>query len=252
MTEAQSRIFLLLFFAAVVFYGAGCARDAYCTLDEPDVAATTAAVHYGEVPEDLRSYVRIERYSTTGRIGYCGGTVVGEHTVMTAAHCLDENEVAVVALRDGEWLGQSSSWLIHEDWDQGKGIVNSKKNEADLALIWFDEPLGVEPATVGEIPNGCYPGLRLLGEGRDENGEYLNLRTRVVYEAWHNARTIFATEGTDFGDSGSGVYVRTPEGETVLGVVSFSRRMGDADRGRGTKGFTNMVTYGKWVQDRTF
>ena len=237
-------------FVLIGMFMSGCASDGICNLDRPDVEGQVAPIVRGEPAVDSRSVLRLELASPRGLWG-CTATAIGEYTVLTAAHCIKDAK-ALRVFQEGVFVGEATDWLVHPDFDKSKGIVMSKRNKGDLALVFMDEPIPAPIATVAELPEGCYPGLLAVGYGVDENGELGGLRQRVIYEKYHNKRSIFVTEGTCYGDSGGGLYASTPDGETVIGVASFVRSK-DCTSGlpaRGDAGFTNLLTYKPWIEER--
>ena len=250
--------FLVVFIASAVLSLSGCAKDSYCELDLPEVAAIVQPIINGEVSVNRRSAVKVHN---VGRGTYCTGTIVGPHTVLFAAHCVvgsgkspgdPASQVNLSINGHPSVFGYEGNYEAHPSYD-GRGATGSLKFKGDLAVAWFDDVLPEPYASIAETPNGCYPGLIVQGYGRTENGYSRNLHERVVYETFHNKRTIFVTEGPCFGDSGGGLYVETPEGLTIIGVTSFSRAADCHAWGlRGANGYTNLYTYGAWARDRTF
>ena len=259
ISAALTYCFALAFFLFLLSGMAGCAsRDAYCGLDRPDVASQSAYIVDGALSTDARSTYLIEMRGPEG-LSLCTATRVGEFTLMTAAHCVDNGVTDIDVYREYEgrprYFGSTDEFEMHPDYDRGKGIVNSKQFEADLAVVWFDFPLPGPVASIAEAPNGCYPGLTVQGYGRSSFEAFDSvgvLRERVVYERLHNSRTIWTTEGSCKGDSGGPLYAETPEGYTVIGVTSFSKECAEGKRLRKSPGYTNLFTYGHWVRERAY
>ena len=252
---AITYIFSLAFFLYIAFFMAGCGhRDAFCDLQRPEVASIETSIINGEVSTDRRSAVEVW---LVGRGMLCTGSIVGPHTVLTAAHCVlgsgrSPGEPATrvdINVEGVYYVGADGNYEVHPDYD-GKGI---RAHKGDMAVAWFDEVLPEPYVSIAEAPTGCYPGLIAQGYGRDELGLLAGLRERGVYEVHHNTYHIFTTEGSCFGDSGGGLYAETPEGHTLIGVTSFLRNKDCTSRGRkGATGYTNLFTYGAWAQARTF
>jgi hypothetical protein len=246
---------LWLGLVALIATLAGCGhRDAFCDLDRPEVASIEMSIINGEVSTDRRSVVHVYNI---GRSTTCTGTIVGPHTVLTAAHCVlgagkspgepaKRVDVYVSGVRYG---GSEGNYEAHPDYDR-RGV---RKFKGDMAVAWFDDVLPEPYASIAEAPTGCYPGLIAQGYGVDELGLSGPLRERIVYEVHHNKPIIYTTEGNCFGDSGGGLYAETPEGHTIIGVSSHARKDDCTSRGRkGAAGYTNLFTYGSWARARTF
>ena len=70
----------------------------------------------------------------------CGGALIGEHWIITAAHCVYSTPIDKMKVRLGEWnVKQQSEKLPHEDFDIESKTVHPDYNPAtfqnDIALI---------------------------------------------------------------------------------------------------------------------
>jgi secreted trypsin-like serine protease len=104
---------------------------------------------------------------------FCGGTIVGPSTVVTAAHCAagqSPQELLVVAGRDDK---QSKAGVV----DEVTGIwvdpdYDDVHTGADVAVLTLAEPLPYRPARLNSDPELYRPGTQatVLGWGRTEEG----------------------------------------------------------------------------------
>lgn len=190
---------------------------------------SVSAYIVGGVPsQDRRATVKVFNAG-----GTCSGTIVGPHTVLLAAHCVDPQVIAV------EDFGafQVEDTLIHEGYN---GNVRT-----DLQLAYTENEL---PAPFAEIAK---PGLQCeqlvaQGYGRGSDGELheRNVETVVRYD-----EVIITTTATCSGDSGGPLYALRSDGSYVLvGVTSFGAGGEDCD---GPGGSMNLLVLGDWVEENT-
>jgi hypothetical protein len=179
------------------------------------VGSIEVAIVNGEPSVDRRStaYVQGE--------GFCSGTVVGPHTVLTAAHCV----MTDVLIEDVAWYDVVDT-LEHPDYDFPV---------SDLRLLFVEETLPEPYATIG-LPGECY-GLVAQGYGFGSNGE---LNERVVNEVGRSHGFINTDEGVCNGDSGGPLYALTEDGPVLVGVTSWGTSEPNVCIG-GTNGFTDLT-----------
>ena len=74
----------------------------------------------------------------------CGGALINEHFVITAAHCVYNTPIKSMKVRLGEWnVREQSERLPHEDFEVEEKIIHADYNPAtfqnDIALVRLKE-----------------------------------------------------------------------------------------------------------------
>lgn len=236
----------------------GCGADVFCTAEEPEQAYSEQKIIGGEPTADRRATVRVDTAQ-----GFCSGTVMGPHTVMTAAHCVDELTLpSQIKIRSEVFPGLFGTWLVshfavHPEYMETRDYRDAriKRKAGDVAIIHTVTEL---PEPYARLWDGdeCYPGLIAHGYGRTSDGEYQKLHERVVYQTHARRWFIYTTEGACFGDSGSSLYVQTVDASDVVVLGVTSRVAADDCQGRlfrargGSVIYTNTNHYREWIEER--
>lgn len=197
---------------------------------------------------------------TVAAAQFCGATVVRPDALITAAHCLQDEDGSnsdasglrvftghVLPLRKGKLL-RVRSVSVHPDFDDGAGEA-----DADVGVIRLREPLnGIVPIAVAAPEDSAIwqPGLPLglWGWGNRAGGEgmnfplqlhdgtvvrYTDARCDDLYGRFFNPASQLCAGQPDGsvdacqGDSGGPLTAARPDGRLVLvGVVSFGEGCG--------------------------
>lgn len=218
----------------------------------------------------------------------CTGTMVGDVTVLTAAHCLDLNkEGMVVTFRPTNRRDCGSAKVVETTFEPNS-IVQNGRRYPDLALLRLERPLcGIVPARLrddavqpGETvqmaglgvgtPNGASlpneilltvvaPELSVMEkivDGAEDDDRSRQQAARgllfMLREAFHGGLPVEGQAGTCFGDSGGPTYQTADSALSLVGVTG-------AFYANKTKGstqcqfsylqlFTPVAPYANWIR----
>lgn len=226
---------------------AGCGGPTYtpdvltfCAGEEPfgpvdgAVQPSTALIINGSVSTDRRGTARV-----FNKDGSCTGTVIGPHTVYTAAHCL--GELQSVHVDDVRYEVTES--LEHPDY-----IIYPYD---DLALLYVAEVLPEPYIELYDFTRDAGTCVGFLAQGWGQGGGgYL---TEKPYEVLNVGVRLLVTNGdngsTCFGDSGGPLYAIDSSGEPRLaGSVSTGW---DYDCFTGGH-HVRVDYYSNWIQENTY
>ncbi|MDB4954734.1 MAG: secreted trypsin-like serine protease [Myxococcales bacterium] len=164
----------------------------------------------------------------------CTGTLIAPDVVLTAGHCIDIHPLEVVAntidySQPGGEAMRVKSATAYPDWE----------NHYDVGVLVLEHPLSVKPRAVASACKLAGASVRLVGfglttkSGTGHNSLLQQAMLPVIDYACTkdpgcatavapNGEFTAGGRGTDscFGDSGGPLYIDTPHGAAVIGVVS--------------------------------
>jgi secreted trypsin-like serine protease len=199
--------------------------------EAPPIAADSQYVVNGSPSTDRRSTVFVK-----GGDGYCSGTVVGPHTVLTAAHCAGMHLVCL----------DFNSACIEVVDELQHPLYNFPLHDIHLLYVPDLPVFGLPVATLGDHSE-CVRQIA-QGYGYGSDGE---LHERVVEHVYRDGSTIYGSESICNGDSGGPLYAVDSDGSTTLiGVSSFGLNEPNECIG-GAVGFVDLTTDNKieWIEE---
>ncbi|XP_015252684.1 PREDICTED: uncharacterized protein LOC107099177 [Cyprinodon variegatus] len=206
-------------------------------------------------------------------VGFCGGTILTEYIILTAAHCMNQSRYFVVKLGEYNTIEASENEVTHHV----EIIVSHNKYSPDtyhndIALIKLAEPITftrfILPACIPEADfaenvlmrqaDGLVSGFGRLGEGQETSTilqrlsvpyvdrnvcmESTQLRiTMRMFCAGYDTITKDACQG----DSGGPHVTRYRDTYFITGIVSW----GEGCARKGKYGvYTQVSTYIRWIR----
>jgi secreted trypsin-like serine protease len=206
----------------------------------------------------------------------CGGTLIDQQTVVTAAHCVQvingekPNHITLTFKGGyGDYSVQGQSYVIHQQWN------NNVMNGNDIALITLDQAVINTPMLIGSAKQSAimvrnHMKVMTAGYGITVKREYedaisssdLSSQLKIVDETLapnSECDTVLGTNisskmmctldktesGTCQGDSGGPMFTHNASGQSVLiGIVS-------AGWGCGIGGIPSLFTNVSWHLDNS-
>lgn len=200
----------------------GC--DAKDRLPDPGPLSPAARAITDGVEDSGHPYVGLLLVDAAAGVAQaiCTATVVGRHTLLTAAHCCKPEVNSLFQLDNTTY--QVVDAIPHPDW------VSYYEN--DIGLVKVLEALPVSPAAAGTVAPAEGMEVTLVGYGRVANDIKPDGTKRVAtntVDAVFPVERYFTVSGTGngegntcLGDSGGPVLASVDGNEIVVGVISSS------------------------------
>ncbi|KAF7660260.1 hypothetical protein LDENG_00285230 [Lucifuga dentata] len=237
----------------------------------PEMAKNTRIVNGEECPPGECPWQAL--LVNENDIGFCGGTILSEYIVLTAAHCINQSKYIYVILgefdreviEDHEVVRQVETILTHKRY-------RSETYHNDIALIKLRQPITfsrfVLPACLPERdfaekvlmrqPDGLVSGFGRIGEGRQPSSilqrlsmPYVDRATCIESSNFRISNHMFCagydTEEKDAcqGDSGGPHVTRYRDTYFITGIVSW----GEGCARKGKYGvYTQVSKYIGWIR----
>ncbi|XP_076021922.1 coagulation factor X [Genypterus blacodes] len=207
-------------------------------------------------------------------IGFCGGTILNQYIILTAAHCMNQSEYIYIIVGEFDRERKEGREAIHNV----ATIVTHRHYKPDtyhndIALIKLEKPIKftkyIIPACLPERdfaervlmqqPNGLVSGFGRIGEGRQPSSilqrlsmPYVNRGICIESSDFRISTRMFCagydTEEKDAcqGDSGGPHVTRYHDTYFVTGIVSW----GEGCARKGKYGvYTQVSKYIRWIRD---
>lgn len=196
---------------------------------------------------------------------FCGGSIVSDRIIVTAAHCTEGKAESDITIRAGVTdltsndghLRNVTRIIEHPKYIQGVG---------DIAMLVLDKPLelggdvqAITLATTRDV--NAASGARVTGWGvQSENAEgapsvlqsadvpLVNDADCSLIDDGNEDELCAGGTGTDscYGDSGGPLSIATSNGRALAGVVSWGEECGGESAGV----YAEVPTFAAWVTER--
>lgn len=254
--------------------------------DSPWSQVETRIVGGNEIPNQGKySFLVSWRPTKYGNLHWCGGSIIGIRTVVTAAHCLftssrrrrifdgDSVDVRInshdLRSNDGVTIISVSEMHIHPDWDQVPGYPSEWDADVAVFTLAQDIPASVRPIALARGKNGIIAaGNDLItagwGDTYEGSREKVYKPREVAVSYVPNSQCAImgvgagemcaSSPGRDScqGDSGGPLFSQGESGTSgqavLAGVVSWGR---GCARANAYGVYSRISQYTDWIDSKT-
>lgn len=197
-----------------------------------------------ETRQDSEGWEAVGRLDIEGK-GFCTAALIRDRLILTAAHCLYDEDGALVAperfefragLRDGRAAATRSVTraIAHPNYDHDGDAADTSEVAMDIAVLELDRAIRetrIRPYLIAERPlTGDQVGVVSYGRGRED----VPSLQEVCSVLGHQIGVIVMTCDVEFGSSGAPVFM-VRNGETrIASVVSAMAQVGGQKVSLGT------------------
>lgn len=237
---------------------------AACVAQDPSissapVASSSQAIYGGTVDNGDPAVFGI-RLVWQNQEAACTATLIGSRTLLTAAHCAEDNPTIYAINTTSLYSNNDSDYIevtearVNPGWKGSPG-----ENAHDLALLLLSKTVTVTPKQWNMAPGNLAEGMnvRMVGYGQVENGQagtkkqtaqtIYDLTTHLLHFDQSNGHGVCS------GDSGGPVFATGADGvERVVGVASYVSGAGDpcAQSGSHTRVDSEAAWITQWLQEK--
>ncbi|XP_063918631.1 brachyurin-like [Zophobas morio] len=204
-------------------------------------------------------------------IWFCGGSIISEYWILTAAHCLDRAELAYVYVGTVDLVMVpevilSSEFILHEEYNANTlandiGLIKLRVNLSFNTII-APIALASEPLEGGE--EVVVSGFGVTADGEDGVNPFLNYITVTTItnsecmEIYGNAildNMVCTSAGADpvkgacIGDTEGPAVLNADTDPLHVGIASFVGQTGC--KNGNPSGFTRTAYYREWIKENT-
>ncbi len=160
---------------------------------------------------------------------FCTGTVVGPRTVVTAAHCVENQDPSQISFGFGPSAGQIEAELkvalavTHPEWD-------SQQLANDIAVITLGEDAPVEPIPLNKSMDDSWIGRKVtlvgygVSDGPSQTGAGIKREVTVTIDQLEPTTLHYTTTNGQTacnGDSGGPAYADEGGELVIAGITSY-------------------------------
>ncbi|XP_068903376.1 brachyurin-like [Tenebrio molitor] len=241
-----------------------CVSQIWASKDHRIIGGVVAS--NGQYPYAVAFY-----YNVNDEIRFCGGTIVGEKAILTAAHCLKDSTGFVIYLGTNN-IGQenSNAVIVNSTTYVAHPQYNSQNLENDIGIILLSSPItfndNIKSIELATETLATYEETIAVGWGTTRNEDTLpsdvlyhvslvtlsNAACQRVYGTQIKDTMVcangYGSEGICRGDSGGPLVQKNSEGKDILvGVASFFSGYGCDTND--PSGFTRTYEYSAWIKE---